>query len=75
VEQLVKEDPLYPLILHVLIILTISAVLILLDSSMSTTPLLGQSSVLALDLYDDFEDPAYTITDNQTSPNGKWLNK
>jgi hypothetical protein len=62
------------LILHVLIILTISVVLLLLASSTTTTLLLGHS-VLAFDLYDNFEDPAYTITDNQTSPNGKWFNK
>jgi hypothetical protein len=31
--------------------------------------------MLALPLYDDFEGPLYMITDNQTSPNGKWFNK
>ena len=41
----------------------------------STTTLLLPQSVLALDLYDNFEAPPYTITDNQTSPNGKWFNK
>ena len=71
--QIIKGDPLYSLILHVLIILTISTVLLLLGSS--TTTLLLPQSVLALDLYDNFEAPPYTITDNQTSPNGKWFNK
>ena len=72
-EQIVK-GPLYSLILHVLIILTISTVLLLLTSS-TTTPVLLRHSVLAFDLYDNFEGPSYTITDNQTSPNGKWFNK
>ncbi len=40
-----------------------------------TTPVLLWNSVLAFDLYDNFEGPQYTITDNQTSPNGKWFNK
>jgi hypothetical protein len=62
------------LILHVLIILTISTVLLLLTSS-TTTPVLLRHSILASDLYDNFEGPSYTITDNQTSPNGKWFNK
>jgi hypothetical protein len=44
-------------------------------TSSTTTPVLLRHSVLAFDLYDNFEGPAYTITDNQTSPNGKWFNK
>jgi hypothetical protein len=40
-----------------------------------TTSVLSWNSVLAFDLYDNFEGPQYTITDNQTSPNGKWFNK
>ena len=60
--------------MHVLIVLTISTVLLLLTSS-TTTPVLLQRSILASDLYDNFEGPSYTITDNQTSPNGKWFNK
>jgi hypothetical protein len=63
------------LILHVLIILTISTVLLLLTSSTITPVLLQQHSILASDLYDNFEGPSYIITDNQTSPNGKWFNK
>jgi hypothetical protein len=39
------------------------------------TPVLLYHSVLASELYDNFEGPSYTITDNQISPNGKWLNK
>ncbi|HJU34039.1 MAG TPA: family 16 glycoside hydrolase [Nitrososphaera sp.] len=62
------------MVLHVLIILAISTVLVLLASSVATVLFLRQSA-LALDLYDDFEGPTYKITDNQTSPNGKWLNK
>lgn len=73
-EQIVEGGSLYPLILHVLLILALSIVLLLHASSTSTTLLLRQSA-LALDLYDNFEGPAYTITDNQTSPNGKWFNK
>ena len=57
----------------IIIILIISTVLLLLGSS--TTTLLLPQSVLALDLYDDFEATPYTLTDNQTSPNGKWFNK
>ena len=41
---------------------------------MSTSVML-QHSILASDLYDNFEGPLYTLTDNQTSPNGKWFNK
>ena len=41
----------------------------------TTTTLLLRQPVLALDLYDNFEGPVYTIMDNQTSPNGKWFNK
>jgi hypothetical protein len=62
------------LILHVLLILTISTVLLSLTSS-KATPALLQHSILASDLYDNFEGPSYTITDNQISPNGKWFNK
>ena len=62
------------MILHLLVILAISTVLLLLASS-TTTALLPQHSVLASDLYDNFEGPKYTLTDNQTSPNGKWFNK
>jgi hypothetical protein len=40
-----------------------------------TTSVLLHHSVLASELYDNFEGPSYTITDNQISPNGKWLNK
>jgi hypothetical protein len=32
-------------------------------------------SVSTFDLYDNFEGSPHTITDNQTSPNGKWFNK
>ena len=32
-------------------------------------------SVRTFDLYDNFESSPHTITDNQTSPNGKWFNK
>jgi hypothetical protein len=39
------------------------------------TALISRQSALALSLYDDFEGPSYLITDNQTSPNGKWFNK
>jgi hypothetical protein len=43
---------------------------------MTTTPVVFlHHSVLASELYDNFEGPSYTITDNQISPNGKWLNK
>ncbi|MDP9015726.1 MAG: DUF1080 domain-containing protein [Thermoproteota archaeon] len=62
------------MILRVPLTLAISIVLIFLALSTTTTLLLGQP-VLALDLYDNFEGPLYTITDNQTSPNGKWFNK
>jgi hypothetical protein len=62
------------LILRVLLTLVISIVLIFLVLSTTTTLLLRQP-VLALDLYDNFEGPPYTIRDNQTSPNGKWFNK
>ena len=37
--------------------------------------LLLPQSILAFPIYDNFEGPAYTITDNQTSPNDKWFNK
>ena len=47
----------------------------LLFSSLMTIPALLWHSILALDLYDNFEGPPYIITDNQTSPNGKWFNK
>jgi len=40
-----------------------------------TIPALLWHSVHAFDLYDNFEGPPYTITDNRTSPNGKWFNK
>jgi hypothetical protein len=40
-----------------------------------TIPALLWHSILALDLYDNFEGPPYIITDNETSPNGKWFNK
>ena len=62
------------MILRVLLTPAISIVLIFLALSTTTTLLLRQP-VLALDLYDNFEGPLYTITDNQTSPNGKWFNK
>jgi hypothetical protein len=54
--------------------LAVSIVLIFLALSITTTPLLRQP-VLALDLYDNFEGPPYTIADNLTSPNGKWYSK
>jgi hypothetical protein len=57
------------LILQVTIIST--TVLLLL----APATLLLRQSVLVFPLYDDFESHAYTITDNQTSPNGKWFNK
>ena len=60
--------------MHILIIATISTFLLLLASSTTATLSLLQS-VLALNLYDNFEEPPYTITDNQTTPNGKWFNK
>lgn len=60
--------------MHILIIVTISTFLLLLASSTTATLSLLQS-VLALNLYDNFEGSLYTITDNQTSPNGKWFNK
>jgi Domain of Unknown Function (DUF1080) len=47
----------------------------LLFSSLMTIPALLWHSVHAFVLYDNFEGPPYTITDNQTSPNGKWFNK
>jgi hypothetical protein len=56
------------LILQVTII---STVLLLLAS----TTLFLRQSVLTLPLYENFEAHTYTITDNQTSPNGKWFNK
>jgi hypothetical protein len=62
------------LILQVLLILAISIVLIFLALSITTTPSLRQP-VLASDLYDNFEGTPYTISDNQTSPNGKWYSK
>jgi hypothetical protein len=62
------------LVLQVLLILAISIVLIFLALSITTTPLLRQP-VLASDLYDNFEGTPYTISDNQTSPNGKWYSK
>ena len=74
-EQIVKGDPLYSLILHVLIILAISSAVLLLLASPKSTTLLLQHSVLAFDLYDNFEGSTYTIMDNQTSPNGKWFSK
>ena len=51
------------------------SIVLLLSASLITAPLLLQQSVFALDLYDDFEAPTYTIGDNQTSPNGKWFSK
>ncbi|HJU94751.1 MAG TPA: family 16 glycoside hydrolase [Nitrososphaera sp.] len=51
-----------------------STVLLLLTSA-KAAPVLLQYSMLASDLYDNFEGPPYSITDNQTSPNGKWFNK
>ncbi|HJR46543.1 MAG TPA: family 16 glycoside hydrolase [Nitrososphaeraceae archaeon] len=63
------------MILHVLLILTISTVLLSLTSSSKATPVLSQHPILPSDLYDNFEGPSYTITDNQISPNGKWFNK
>ena len=62
------------MILRVLLTLAISIVLIFLALSTTSTLLLRQHA-LALDLYDNFEGPLYTITDNHTSPNGKWFNK
>jgi Domain of Unknown Function (DUF1080) len=56
------------LILHVIIIPTVLLLL-------ATTTLLLAQSVLALPLDENFEGHTYTITDNQTSPNGKWFNK
>jgi hypothetical protein len=44
-------------------------------SLLMSTPLTSRQPVLTLPLYDDFEEPSYLITDNQTSPNGKWFNK
>ncbi len=70
-----KGDTSYFLILHVLLTLAISTVFVFLALSAITTTLLLHSPVFALDLYDNFEGPPYSITDNQTSPNGKWLNK
>ena len=43
--------------------------------SVAITWLLLRQSVLAFPLYDNFEGPIYKITDDQTSPNGKWFNK
>ena len=63
------------MILHVLIILTTSTVLLLPTTSSTATSVMLQHSILASDLYDNFEGPLYTLTDNQTSPNGKWFNK
>ena len=72
---IVKGDPSYSLILRVLLTITTPIVLIFLALS-ATTMLLLRQPVLALDLYDNFEGHhPYTITDNQTSPNGKWFNK
>ncbi|MFL6486173.1 MAG: family 16 glycoside hydrolase [Nitrososphaera sp.] len=51
------------------------SILLFLFASLITASLMLQQSVLALDLYDDFEGPTYTIGDNQTSPNGKWFSK
>jgi hypothetical protein len=48
---------------------------LLLLASLATISLSFQQRAVALQLYDDFEGPTYTITDNQTSPNGKWFNK
>ena len=72
--QILKGEPSDSLILRVLLTLVISIVIIFLVLSTTRTLLVGQP-VLALDLYDNFEGPLYTITDNQTSPNGKWFNK
>jgi len=40
----------------------------------ASTNLSFQHSAHALHLYDNFEGDTYTLTDNQTSPNGKWIN-
>jgi Domain of Unknown Function (DUF1080) len=72
--QIVKGDPSYSLILSLLLTVAIPIVLIFLALS-TTAILLMRQPVLALDLYDNFEGLPYTITDNQTSPNGKWFNK
>ena len=53
------------------VIIIISTVLLFLASM----TLLLRQSVPALLLDENFEGPTYTITDNQTSPNGKWFNK
>jgi hypothetical protein len=40
----------------------------------ASTTLSFQHSAHAFHLYDNFEGNTYTLTDNQTSPNGKWIN-
>jgi hypothetical protein len=58
------------------LLLKLAAPIVLIFLVLSTIAiLLLQRSVVALDFYDNFEGPPYTITDNQTSPNGKWFNK
>jgi hypothetical protein len=55
----------------VLYVIIISTALLLLVS----TTLFSSQALLASPLYENFEGRTYTITDNQTSPNGKWFNK
>ncbi|HKG70298.1 MAG TPA: hypothetical protein VKA87_00305, partial [Nitrososphaeraceae archaeon] len=62
------------MILYVVIIIS-TILLFLVSSTATTTTLLLPQSVRTFDLYDNFEGSPHTITDNQTSPNGKWFNK
>ncbi len=73
--ETVKGDLSYSLILCMLLTLAVTIVLIFLALSTITATLLFRQPILALDLYDNFEGTPYTLTDNKTSPNGKWFNK
>lgn len=73
--ETVKGDLSYSLVLRMLLTLAVTIVLIFLAISTITATLLFRQPILALGLYDNFEGPPYTLTDNKTSPNGKWFNK
>lgn len=56
-------------------ILKIVTIILIVFLLLASTTLSFQKSVQAFHLYDNFEGDTYTITDNQTSPNGKWFNR
>lgn len=56
------------MILQIVTIILTSVLLV------ASTTLSFQQSARAFYLYDNFEGDTYTLTDNQTSPNGKWFN-